>query len=281
MAKKGGLGMGLDALFDDNSNEVQAKQTVRLNDIEPNRAQPRTDFDEQTIATLADSIREHGLLQPLLVRPLEHGGYQIVAGERRWRACRMLGLSEIPVVIRELSDKETSQIALIENLQRENLNPIEEAGGYRDLMEKYGMTQEAVAKTVGKSRPSVANALRLLNMPKPIQEYLRKGEITAGHAKALASIDDEAFMLEVAKKAADGLITVRGIEKISAKADRDEEKAEKQRPDSFYQEMELGLRNELARKVRVSYSKNKGTLEIEFYDKEDLGELARRLTLMG
>lgn len=281
MAKKGGLGMGLDALFDDNSNEVQAKQTVRLNDIEPNRAQPRTDFDEQTIATLADSIREHGLLQPLLVRPLEHGGYQIVAGERRWRACRMLGLSEVPVVIRELSDKETSQIALIENLQRENLNPIEEAGGYRDLMEKYGMTQEAVAKTVGKSRPSVANALRLLNMPKPIQEYLRKGEITVGHAKALASIDDEAFMLEIAKKAANGLITVRGIEKISAKADMDEEKAEKQRPDSFYQEMELGLRNELARKVRVSYSKNKGTLEIEFYDKEDLGELARRLTLMG
>ncbi|HOV40847.1 MAG TPA: ParB/RepB/Spo0J family partition protein, partial [Oscillospiraceae bacterium] len=131
--------MGLDALFSDNSSEVQAKQTLRINEIEPNKSQPRTDFDEQSIASLADSIREHGLLQPILVRPLQNGGYQIVAGERRWRACRMLGMSEVPVLIRELSDRETAQIALIENLQRENLNPVEEAAGYKDLMEKYGM----------------------------------------------------------------------------------------------------------------------------------------------
>ena len=270
--------MGLDALFDDNTNEVQAKQTVRLNDIEPNKAQPRTDFDEESIANLADSIREHGLLQPLLVRPLEDGGYQIVAGERRWRACRMLGLSEVPVLIKDLSDKETAQIALIENLQRENLNPIEEAAGYRDLMDKYGMTQEAVAKTVGKSRPSVANALRMLNLPVEIQGYLRSGDISAGHAKALASIGDEALMLETAKKAADGLITVRGIEKISVKADYAEEKKETERPDSYFKEMELGLRNKLGRKVQVSFSKNKGKLELEFYDKEDLSELAKKLT---
>ena len=270
--------MGLDALFSDNANEVQAKQTVRVNDIEPNKSQPRTDFDEESIATLADSIREHGLLQPLLVRPLGHGGYQIVAGERRWRACRMLGLNEIPVVIKELSDQETAQVALIENLQRENLNPMEEAAGYKDLMEKYGMTQEAVSKTVGRSRPAVANALRLLNLPEEIQRYLRGGTLSSGHAKALASIDDKTLMLETAKKAADGLLTVRGIEKISAKADQDEEKKEALRPDSYFKEMELGLSSELGRKVHVSFSKNKGRLELEFYDKEDLSELAKKLT---
>lgn len=279
VAKKGGLGMGLDALFDDNSNEVQAKQTVRVNDIEPNKSQPRTDFDEESIASLADSIRAHGLLQPLLVRPLTNGGYQIVAGERRWRACRMLGLSEIPVIIRELSDMETAQIALIENLQRENLNPIEQALGFKGLMDTYDMTQESVSKTVGKSRSTVANSLRLLNLPNEIQVMLRKGDITTGHAKALASISDEKLMLEVAEKAANGQITVRAIEKISAKADYDEEKQEIEKKDSYFTEMELGLRNELGRKVSVNFSKNKGTLVLEFYDKEDLSELAKKLTL--
>ena len=278
MAKKGGLGMGLDALFDDNSNDIQAKQTIRVNDIEPNKSQPRTDFDEESIATLADSIREHGLLQPLLVRPLNNGSYQIVAGERRWRACRMLGLSEIPVVIRELSDVETAQIALIENLQRENLNPVEEALGYHDLMDKYQMTQEAVSKTVGKSRSTVANSLRLLNLPEEIQGMLRKGDITTGHAKALASFEDEELMLSIAQKAANGLITVRGIEKLAAKADNCEEVEEIVKKDSYFKEMELGLKTELGRKVKVNFSKNKGTLELEFYDKDDLSELAKKLT---
>ena len=168
----GGLGGGLDSLFEENASEVQVKKAVRLSEIEPNRAQPRKNFDETAISALADSIREHGVLQPLLVRPLPAGGYQIVAGERRWRAARMLGLDEIPVVIRELSDLETAQIALIENLQRENLNPIEEALGYRRLQDDFDMKQEDIAKTVGKSRSSVANAIRLLRLPEEIQELL-------------------------------------------------------------------------------------------------------------
>lgn len=273
--------MGLDALFSDNSSEVQAKQTLRINEIEPNKSQPRTDFDEQSIANLADSIREHGLLQPILVRPLQNGGYQIVAGERRWRACRMLGMSEVPVLIRELSDRETAQIALIENLQRENLNPVEEAAGYKDLMEKYGMTQDDVARTVGKSRSSVANSLRILNMPAEIKEMLKKGEISAGHAKALASIENEELMLQTARRAAKGLATVREIEKLASKSDKiknPKKDLSKERPDNFFKEMEIGLSEELRRKVRVSYSKNKGVVEIEFYSKEELIDIAERLT---
>ena len=160
----GGLGAGLDSLFSDNTNEIQVKKTLRTSEIEPNRDQPRKNFSDEAIAALADSIREHGMLQPILVRPIS-GGYQIVAGERRWRAARMLGLDEVPVNIRELSDLETMQIAIIENLQRENLNPVEEASGYNDLIEKYGMTQEKVAKMVGRSRSAVANAVRLLSLP--------------------------------------------------------------------------------------------------------------------
>ena len=159
---KGGLGAGLDTLFSDNANEVQVKKTLRTAELEPNRDQPRKEFSDEAITTLAESIREHGMLQPILVRPIKSGGYQIVAGERRWRAARMAGLDEVPVNIRELSDLETMQIAIIENLQRENLNPIEEAAGYNDLIEKYGMTQEKVAKMVGRSRSAVANAVRIL-----------------------------------------------------------------------------------------------------------------------
>lgn len=162
MAKK--LGMGLDALYMDNESDISSGTTLRISEIEPNKAQPRQDFDDEAIVALCSSIQQHGVLQPLMVRPLPNGQYQIVAGERRWRAARMAGLSEVPVVIKELSDKETMQIALIENLQRENLNPVEEALGYRDLMEKYEMTQEAVSKTVNKSRSQIANMLRILNL---------------------------------------------------------------------------------------------------------------------
>ena len=165
---KGGLGAGLDTLFSDNTNEVQVKKTLRTSEIEPNRDQPRKYFSDEAIQALADSIREHGMLQPILVRPMATGGYQIVAGERRWRAARMLGLDEVPVNIRELTDIEAMQIAIIENLQRENLNPVEEASGYNELIEKYGMTQEKVAKMVGRSRSAVANAIRLLSLPAPV-----------------------------------------------------------------------------------------------------------------
>ena len=171
MASKGGLGTGLSALFEDNKTNTDSGQTLRITEIEPNREQPRKNFDDESISALAESIKQHGILQPLLVRPYG-SGYQIVAGERRWRAARMLGLSEVPVQIKELSDLEAMQIALIENLQRENLNPVEEAKGYSELVESFGMTQEDVAKTVGRSRSSVANAMRLLALPNEVLEML-------------------------------------------------------------------------------------------------------------
>jgi len=284
MAKKRGLGMGMDALFFENSSDTNSGHTLRISEIEPNKAQPRQDFDDEAIETLADSIRQHGLLQPLLVRPMDKGGYQIVAGERRWRACRMAGLDEIPVHIKELSDKETMQVALIENLQRENLNPIEEALGYKDLVENFAMTQEQVAKTVGKSRSVVANCLRALKLQQPIQEMLRKGEMTIGHAKALAGIEDEKIRLELAQKCKEDVLTVRSLEKLCAKISTDTQGKNTKKPakvtvvDSFFKEIELALNQELGRKVRVSQSKNKGTIEIEYYNKADLAELAKAIT---
>ena len=172
---KGGLGAGLDSLFMENTNEIQVKKTLRTSEIEPNRTQPRKKFNDEAINNLADSIKEHGILQPVLVRPMDDGSYQIVAGERRWRAARRLGLDEIPVVIKELSDFESAQIALIENLQRENLNPVEEAMGYKELIEKFDMTQDAVAKTVGRSRSYIANAVRILALPERIISLLENG----------------------------------------------------------------------------------------------------------
>ena len=194
---KGGLGAGLDLLFNDNTSDVQVKKTLRLSDIEPNRDQPRKTFSDEAITALAESIREHGVLQPILVRPLSTGGYQIVAGERRWRAARMLGLSEIPVTIRELSDIEAMQIAIIENLQREELNPVEEACGYAELIDKYGMTQEKVAQMVGRSRSTVANSVRMLALPKRVLKMVEEGTLSAGHAKALLGFDDEPTLVVV------------------------------------------------------------------------------------
>lgn len=185
----GGLGSGLDFLFDENTAEVPVKRTLRLSEIEPNREQPRKTFSEEAISALADSIRQYGMLQPILVRPYGMT-YQIVAGERRWRAANLLGLEEVPVIIKEFSDKETMQIALIENLVREDLTPLEEAAGFRDLMDQFDMTQEAVSKSIGRSRSAVANALRLLQLPQPLQELLECGKITAGHARALLAISD-------------------------------------------------------------------------------------------
>ena len=187
MAKKG-LGSGLDTLFMDNTNDIQVKKTLRTSEIEPNRDQPRKVFSDEAIAALADSIREYGVLQPILVRPLGTGMYQIVAGERRWRAARMLGLDEVPVNIKELSDLEAMQIAIVENLQRENLNPLEEASGYSELIEKFGMTQEKVAKLVGRSRSAVANAVRLLTLPESVQKMVESGDLSAGHVLCLLSM---------------------------------------------------------------------------------------------
>ena len=262
MARKGGLGSGLGSLF------------------EQNRGQPRKRFDDETLTELAESIQAHGMLQPIVVRPLGERRYQIVAGERRWRAAKRIGLSEVPVIIRELSDSEASQIAMIENLQRENLNPIEEAMGYQALMQQFDMTQEEVAKTVGRSRSAVANSLRLLNLPVLVQDYLEKGKISVGHAKALAGLKDEATLLHCAARAAEDNITVREIEALVQKQAAEGKPAEKQKtPDQiYYEEMEISLGNHLGRKVHVSGSKKKGTLTLEFYNKEDLQALCQLLT---
>lgn len=274
---KGGLGSGMDLLFEDNVSQVQVKKTLRLSELEPNRAQPRKNFDESAISALADSIREHGMLQPVLVRPLAFGGYQIVAGERRWRAARMLGLDEIPVVIRDLTDIETAQIALIENLQRENLNPLEEAQGFRQLQDDFNMKQDEIAKTVGRSRSAVANAMRLLRLPEQVQELLVEGSISAGHARALLGFTDEERMIEAAQKAAAGLLTVRQLEKMAAESEKPEDVQPIPPLPSYYREMEISLHERLARKVKVDYKKNKGTLTLEFYDEDDLRALAEKL----
>lgn len=274
---KGGLGRGYETLFSDNTTEVQNLSTLRVAEIEPNREQPRKSFDDGAIAALADSIREHGMIQPILVRPLENGSYQIVAGERRWRAARMLGLEEVPVTIRAMSDQETMQIALIENLQRENLNPIEEAQGYQELMDQFGMTQEGIAQIVGRSRSAVANSLRLLQLPGQIQQYLQEGSITTGHAKALAVFVDEETMLACAARAADGQLTVRAIEKLAA-APKEHLLQPDRRRDSYYKEMELSLSSSLGRKVKVDQGRKKGMLILEYYDKDDLATLAKKLT---
>ncbi len=282
MAKKRGLGMGMDALFMDNSSETSSAHTLRISEIEPNKSQPRVDFDDEAITTLADSIRQHGLLQPILVRPMENGTYQIVAGERRWRACRTAGLDEVPVYIRDLSDRETMQVALIENLQRENLNPVEEALGYQDLMDTYDMTQDEVAKVVGKSRSVVANCLRALKLEKPIQDMLRNGEITIGHAKALAGVEDSETRLMLANKCKEDAITVRNLEKLCAQIAKNSGKEPKETKatikDSYFTEVELALNEQLGRKVKVSNGKNKGIIEIEFYDKDDLSTIAKLLS---
>lgn len=281
MAKKSGLGTGLDTLFEDNGfGLAQENGTVlRLTEIEPNRNQPRKEFDEQALSELADSIREHGIIQPLLVRPLETGGYQLVAGERRWRAARMIGLTEVPVVIKEMTETEVMELALIENLQRQDLNPLEEAAGYRELMTTYGLTQDQVAKRVGKSRSAVANCLRLLTVPEEIQPFLRSGQLSAGHVKALAGMSDREEMVRIAKSAADKGLSVREVERQvqSFTAPRPSSPSGEKK-EAFYKELELAMNVELGRKVRIRPGRIGGTVEIAFFDQEDLRSLAYRLS---
>ncbi|HOF68169.1 MAG: ParB/RepB/Spo0J family partition protein [Ruminococcus sp.] len=276
----GGLGSGLDSLFSDNTTEVQVKKTLRITEIEPNREQPRKNFSDEAITALAESIRDHGMLQPILVRPMEDGSYRIVAGERRWRAARMLGLDEVPVNIKEMTDTEAAQLALIENLQRENLNPVEEAMGFKELIEKYGMTQDAVAKTIGRSRSSVSNSMRILALPDRILNMVEDGELSLGHAKALLSFENEDLMIATAVKAANGGLTVRQVERAAQKSlENEDEQSEKsnRRIDNYFVEVELSLKEALGRKVKVDYGKNKGALTLEFYDKDDLAAIVKRL----
>lgn len=277
---KGGLGAGLDSLFMDNTSEIQVKKTLRTSEIEPNRDQPRKNFSEEAINTLADSIQQHGILQPILVRPMADGGYKIVAGERRWRAARRLGLDEVPVIIKEFSDVEAAQIALIENLQRENLNPVEEATGYKELIEKYDMTQESVAKTVGRSRSYITNSLRILNLPERVLELVENGDLSLGHAKALLSFNNEEILIATALKASEGGLTVRQVERAAQKSNEDAEnnaKSADKRIDNYFVEVEISLKEALGRRVKVDYGKNKGALTLEFYDKDDLASIVSKL----
>ena len=276
-AKKGGLGKGLSAIFLENENESSGSTVLPVPEIEPNRSQPRRDFDEESLRELADSIAAHGVLQPLLVRPLAEGGYQLVAGERRWRASRMAGLFEVPVIIREMTDSEMMQIAMIENLQRENLNPVEEAMGYRMLIDEYHLTQEEISKSVGKSRPVIANALRILSLPKEILDMVSEGKISAGHARALLSFSDKAEQMRVARSIPEKDLTVRDVEKLVKSFDRPEKREmEISHENTFFGEVEIALKEYLKRKVRVIGKGDKaGILQIEFYDEEDLAEIAR------
>lgn len=283
MAKKGGLGKGLDAIFYDNAREDDAGVVeLSINDLEPNRTQPRQSFDDGAMTELADSIAQHGVLQPILVRPLLSGGYQIVAGERRWRASRMAGLTTVPAVIRDLTDSEVMQLALIENLQREDLKPLEEANGYKMLMDNFEFTQEEIAKTVGKSRPAITNALRLLNLPEDMQNMLERGEMTAGHARTLLSFKNEDQMKAAARRVTMEGISVRELEKMAKRANEEKpEKADKpaKRRIRYYDEAELALRDVLNRVVHISGTKKKAALTIEFYGEEDLKNLLYDLKL--
>lgn len=276
---KGGLGRGLDALFDDNSMEdTKSAVKLKINEIEPNREQPRKSFDEEALEELANSISTHGVLQPLLVRPLPDGGYRLVAGERRWRASRMAGLTEVPVVIREMSDSEEMELALVENLQREDLNPIEEAQGLALLMETYGLTQEQAAKRVGKSRPAVANSMRLLSLPQEVLALVERGELSAGHARTILALENKEQMTALASEIIKKRLSVRETEravKALLKGDTKREKRVKKR-DTYYDEVELAVSQSLGRKAKVFLSSgNRGTLEIEFFGKDDLSKLMK------
>lgn len=284
MAKSRGLGKGLEALFEDSRDDSQSGvTTVRISEIEPNLSQPRKQFDEEALSELADSIAAHGVLQPLLIRPTSGGTYQIVAGERRWRAARLAGLTEVPALIREITDEETDQLALIENLQREDLNAVETAQGYRRLMDKYGMTQEQLSAAVGKSRPAIANTLRILTLPEDILPMVAEGKLSAGHAKAVLSAPEERRTALAKRIAAEGL-SVREAERLAAKREEPGEKKPAKKEsfpkDKYYREMQVAITNELGRPVKITENKNGGVIELPFYNKQELAAICERLADM-
>lgn len=257
-----------------------ALMSLRISDIEPNKDQPRGYFDVDALQELADSIREHGVLQPIVVRGIPGGAYQIIAGERRWRASRIAELTEIPAIVIEADDSKVMELALIENLQRQDLNPIEEAQGYRTLMESYSLTQEQVAKRVGKSRPVIANAVRLLSLPERVLDELAQGEITAGHARVLAGIEDQSFVNTLLDRVIVDGLTVRQLEKLSKEPQKTEKPVQKEESrwgESWYKEIELSLRDTLGRKVNIKKKGKTGTLEIQFCSREELEDIVMLL----
>ncbi len=275
--KQRGLGRGLGALIDDfsASESTQTVTSLPLQKVEPNPNQPRHRFDEEELQALADSISEHGILQPLAVRKMEGGFYQIIAGERRWRAARLAGLQEVPVVVVEADDKTVMELALIENLQRQDLNPMEEAEGYRVLTEEYGLTQEEAAARVGKSRPAVANALRLLALPDEVRELVEKGELSAGHARAILSLPTKAKQKTAAQRILALRLSVRQAEAMCKRLAAEEKKPEppKHTDVDYVAECEKALSRRLDRKVRIVNGKRKGRFELEFYGEDDLQRL--------
>ena len=275
MAVQKGLGKGLGALlgdFSDEPIEKSAYQKLPIYKVEPNPGQPRHDFDEEELQALADSIEEHGIIQPLTVRELSNGYYQIIAGERRWRAARLAKLQEVPVVIIEADDKKAMELALIENLQRQDLNPVEEALGYRSLMEDHGLTQDDAAKRVGKSRPAVANALRLLNLSPEVLEKVRDGSLSAGHARAVLSLKTEKKQLEAVQKIIALGLSVRQAELLCKNMSKEPVpvKEEPVLKVNYVSECEKLLSKHLGRGVKIVNGKRKGRFELEFYGEEDL-----------
>jgi len=279
--KKGGLGKGLDALFQDNIVENESGVvTLRLSEIKPNHEQPRKHFDEQALIELADSIREHGVLQPLIVRPMLGGEYQLIAGERRYRAAMMAEVSSVPVVIREFSDIEAMEVALIENLQRRDLNPIEEGEGYKALAEQFSLTQAEIAKRVSKSRSAVANAMRLVELPDEVKKAVSDGSLSMGHARALLALQETEQICSAAAEVVSKGLSVRQTEQMVSKLSRSPRpQSIKPRVESFYKELEIALEKTWGRKIRINPSSDHaGSITVDYVSREDLIELTERLT---
>lgn len=287
MAK--GLGKGLDSLFEENTtdfdNITEAQTHVNISKIEPNRSQPRKAFEKDALEELASSVAENGVLQPIIVRPYKNGQYQIVSGERRWRAARLAGLTEVPVVIKELDDKSTLEIALIENLQREDLNAVEEARGYKTLIEEFSLTQEQTAKRVGKSRPAVANAMRILVLPDKVLDMVLSGQLTSGHARALIPLYEKTENIEQFFKVVDDIIkknlTVRDVENMARLTRPGQKKKKTDKNAVYYNEICDSLSKTWGRKIKIKSDNkqgNKGTITFEYYGKDDFETLIQKLS---
>lgn len=281
MTKKKGLGRGMDAIFLDNSpNESDKVTTLRISEIEPRRSQPRKNFDAESLSQLADSIAANGIIQPIVVREAEAPGfYQIIAGERRWRAAKQAGLSEVPVIILDADDRKAAEYALIENIQREDLNPMEEAAGFRSLIEDYSLTQEEAAKQVGRSRAAVTNSLRLLELPVEVQDLVTTGILSAGHARALLGLSDRSKIIEAADKVTLGELSVRATEELvrSMNADKPEPK-KNEVEESYYHSLEEKISSALGCKVKINRGKRRRSISISYKTTEQLEALIERLT---
>ncbi|MDL2325211.1 ParB/RepB/Spo0J family partition protein [Ruminococcaceae bacterium OttesenSCG-928-A16] len=281
--KKGGLGRGLDSLFADTGSGIATQEkagvvTLPMREIEPDKDQPRKNFEDTALRELSKSIEEHGILQPIVVRPVPAGGYKIIAGERRWRAARLAGLTEVPVVIKEVTDAQAMELALIENLQREDLDPVEEALGYKNLMERCNLTQEQAAEKLARSRSAVANSLRLLNLPKDVLKLLKEGALSTGHAKVILSLPGAALQSQAAAQIIEEKLNVRQAESLCKKMQQQPKtKAPPVQRPSFAAEVEISLREKLGSEVKVNYKGGKGSLSIGFYSDEQLKEFANLL----